>query len=393
MIKSASLFSQVLSLVNRSRFDRLVKESGAERGAKGFDSWSQFVSLMFAQLAGANSLREIVDGLSSCMGKLLHLGGMRSAPARSTLSYANGHRPWELFQKVFELVLGEAQALAREKKRKFRFKNPLYSIDASTIDLCLEVFDWAHYKRTKGAVKLHLMLDHQGYLPCWAHITDGKVGDVVAARLLNLAAGAIVVMDRGYNDFSLFAKWCVSGVFFVTRMKDNTVYDVEERREVPQGSNVLSDEIIRLSGPKAWEKCPHLLRRVVVWDAENEREIVLLTNNTKLSARTIGGIYKDRWQIELFFKALKQNLKVKTFLGTSENAVKSQLWTALTAMLILKFLQLKSSFGWSLSNLAALFRMNLLTYQDLWAWIDNPFGQLPEDAAASPPLPRLFPLK
>lgn len=393
MIKVASLFSQVLSFVNRNRFERLVRECGAERGAKGFDSWSQFVSLMFAQLAGANSLREIVDGLSSCMGKLKHLGGMAEAPARSTLSYANGHRPWELFQKVFELVLGEAQALAREKKRKFRFKNPLYSIDSSTIELCLKVFDWAHYKRKKGAIKLHLMLDHQGYLPCWAHITDGKVGDVVAARLLNLTAGAVVVMDRGYNDFSLFAKWCTSGVFFVTRMKDNTVYEVVEHREVPSGSNVISDQIIRLSGLGAWEKCPHLLRRVVVWNAEQEKMLVLLTNNFKLSARTIGDIYKDRWQIELFFKALKQNLKVKTFLGTSENAVKSQLWTALTAMLILKLLQLKSSFGWSLSNLAALFRMNLLTYQDLWQWIDNPFGQFPEDATPAPPQAALFALK
>jgi len=393
MIKVASLFSQALSLVNRNSFERLVREHGTERGSKGFDSWSQFVALLFAQLAGANSLREISDGLASCMGKLRHLGGMREAPARSTLSYANGHRPWEFFRSVFHLVLGEAQTLAREKRRKFRFKNPLYSIDASTIDLCLEVFDWAHYKRAKGAVKLHLLLDHQGYLPCWAHITDGKVGDVSAARLLNLAAGAIVVMDRGYNDFRLFANWCASGVFFVTRMKEKTVYEVVESHLIPKGNNVLSDETIRLTGIGAEDKCPHLLRRVVVWDEENCREIVLMTNHFKLSAKTIGAIYKDRWQIELFFKALKQNLKVKTFLGTSENAVQSQLWTALTAMLILKYLQLKSSLDWSLSSLAALLRMNLLTYQDLWAWLDNPFGVRPEEAPAPPQQLSLFPLK
>lgn len=393
MIKVASLFSQALSLVNRNAFDRLVREHGTERGAKGFGSWSQFVALLFAQLAGANSLREISDGLASCMGKLRHLGGMREAPARSTLSYANGHRPWEFFRSVFHLVLGEAQTLAREKRRKFRFKNPLYSIDASTIDLCLKVFDWAHYKRAKGAIKLHLLLDHQGYLPCWAHITDGKAGDVSAARLLNLAAGAIVVMDRGYNDFRLFANWCASGVFFVTRMKDKTVYEVVESRGVPKGTNVLSDETIRLTGIGAENKCPYLLRRVVVWDEENDREIVLLTNHFKLSAKTIGDIYKDRWQIELFFKALKQNLKVKTFLGTSENAVQSQLWTALTAMLILKFMQLKSSLDWSLSSLAALLRMNLLTYQDLWAWLDNPFGMRPDEDPVPARQLSLFTLK
>lgn len=379
MIKVASLFSQALSLVNRNAFERAVREHGTERSAKGFSSWEQFVALMFAQLAGANSLREISDGLASCMGKLRHLGGMKEAPARSTLSYANAHRPWEFFRSVFNLVLGEAQALACEKRRKFRFKNPLYSLDASTIDLCLKTFDWAHYKRAKGAVKLHMLLDHQGYLPCWAYISDGKTGDVTGARLLSLPSGAIVVMDRGYNDFRLFASWCEGGVYFVTRMKEATVYTVEETHEAAKGGYVLSDETIRLTGVGAEDKCPHLLRRVVVWDAVREREIVLLTNNFKLSAKTIGDIYKERWQIELFFKALKQNLKVKTFLGTSENAVQSQLWTALTAMLILKYLQLKSRLAWSLSSLAALFRMNVLVYRDLWRWIDEPFGERLEE--------------
>ena len=393
MIQTASLFSQSLSLVNRLEFERLVWEHGTEKGAKGFTSWEHFVALMFSQVAGANSLREISDGLASAQGKIRHLGGIQEAPRRSTLSYANTHRPWKFFESVFYLVLREVQALAKEKGRRFRFKNPLYSLDASTIDLCLEVFDWARYKRTKGAVKLHLLLDHQGYLPCWAYISDGKTGDIVAARMLSLVAGAIVAMDRGFNDFSLFGAWCERGVYFVTRMKEKTVYEVVESREPPNGSNVLSDETIRLTGTGAEAKCPHLLRRVVVWDEKKKREIVLLTNNFNLSAKTIGAIYKERWQIELFFKALKQNLKVKSFLGTSENAVKSQLWTALTAMLILKFLQLKARIVWSLSSLAALFRMNLLTYQDLWRWIDEPFGA--REPETSPPLIQqsLFSLK
>jgi hypothetical protein len=374
MMINGSLFSQVLSLVPRLDFAKLVRVYGTEMASKGFGSWDHFTALMFSQLAGANSLREISGGLASCLGKLVHLGGIKKAPARSTLSYANNHRPWEFFQAVFHLVLGEAQGLAKSKGRRFRFKNPLYSLDATTIDLCLKVFDWARYKRTKGAVKLHLLLDHQGHLPCWAYISDGKTGDVTAAWLLSLVAGAIVVMDRGYNDFSLFGSWSARGVYFVTRMKEGTLYEVVERKDVPSGSNVLSDEVIRLTGKGAEEKCPNLLRRVVVWDEEKKREIVLLTNILHLAARTIGDVYKARWQIELFFKALKQNLKVKTFLGTSENAVKSQLWTALTAMLILKFLQLKSKLEWSLSNLAALFRMNLMVYKDLWEWIDAPFG-------------------
>jgi len=393
MIKTSSLFSQALTLVNRREFERLVKEHGTETSSKGFTSWDQFVSLLFSQFAGANSLREVSGGLASCLGKLNHLGGIKKAPPRSTLSYANNHRPWEFFKSIFHLVLGEAQALAKSKNRKFRFKNPLYSLDATTIDLCLKVFDWARYKRAKGAVKLHLLLDHQGHLPCWAYISDGKTGDITAARRLSLPAGAVVAMDRGYNDFSLFGSWCSAGVFFVTRMKEGTLYEVVEPKEVPSGNNVLSDEIIRLTGKGAEEKCPHLLRRVAVWDEEKKREIVLLTNIHHLAARTIGEVYKARWQIELFFKALKQNLKVKTFLGTSENAVKSQLWTALTAMLILKFLQLKSKLDWSLSNLAALFRMNLLSYKDLWDWIDAPFGVRAEDGAKSDRQLCLFALK
>jgi hypothetical protein len=391
MIKAASLFSQVLSLITRTAFEVLVRKHNAEKGAKGCSSWSHWVALLFAQLAGANSLREIEGGMASCGGKLCHLGGIKKALSRSTLSYASKHRPSELFEDVFYHLLGEARDLAQGKKRKFRFKNPLYSLDSSTIRLCLEMFDWARYKRAKGAVKLHLLLDHQGHLPCWAYISNGKTADITAARLLSLPAGAIVAMDRGYIDYALFASWCERGVFFVTRLKDNAVYEVVESREVPDGGVVLADQTIQLTGPKAQDKCPHRLRRVVVWDEKNQRELELLTNLFKLVPATIGAIYKDRWQIELFFKALKQNLKVKSFLGTSENAVKSQLWSALTAILILKVLQLKSQLGWSLSHLAAMFRMNLMIYEDLWNWIDAPYGcQVAEDPPGAVQRP-LFP--
>jgi len=375
MSTTASCFAQALSLVDRNDFARAVIDRRGERGAKGFSCWDQFVSMLFCQMGGANSLREICGALGTAMGKLVHLG-MRAAAARSTLAYANEHRPWEIYEDVFCSVLGRCQSLAATKKRKFRFKNPLRSLDASVIDLCLSVFDWARFRRTKGAIKLHLQLDHQGCLPCWALVTEGKTHEVKVAQRLSFAPGTIVAMDRGYNDYSLFSAWTEAGVFFVTRAKDNMVYESLEERDVPERGNVLSDETIRLTGAGAPEKCPHLLRRIVVWDEENGREIVLLTNLFHLAARTVAAIYKERWQIELFFKALKQYLKVKTFVGTSENAVKTQIWVALIAILLLKYLQLRSTWSWSLSNLAALLRFNLLTYRDLWAWLDDPF-QIP----------------
>jgi hypothetical protein len=361
----------VLSLVDRGQFERAVVASEAEKATKGFSCWGQFVAMTFAQMGGANSLREISGGLATAMGKLRHLG-LGAAPARSTLAYANAHRPWQLYPIVFDQVLGRCQAEAAHHRRRFRFKNPLYSLDASVIDLCLSQYDWAHFRRTKGAIKLHLQLDHQGYLPCWALVTAGNVHEIKVAWRLALPAGAVVAMDKAFNDYRLFARWTETGVFFVTRLKSNAVYEVVEDRALPANGAFLADQVIRLTGARAAGRCPHLLRRVVVWDEEHERELVLLTNHLTFAASTIGAIYKERWQIESFFKALKQHLKVKTFVGTSANAVKIQIWTALIVMLLLKYLQLRSTYGWSLSNLAALLRFNLLTYRDFWSWLNAP---------------------
>ena len=374
MNRFSSIFSQLLQLFPRLEFYQMVKETKAERHARGFTCWGQFVAMLFCQLGRAHSLREITNGLRSCEGKLKHLG--ITAPKRSTLAYANEHRPWELYQKVFFALLNQCRAQVVGKK-KFRFKNKLVSLDSTTIDLCLSIYDWAHFRRTKGAIKLHLVLDHDGYLPSFAVITEGKVSDVKVAHLLKFAPGTIVVDDRGYNDYRLFGTWTSNGVYFVTRMKDNALYKVVETKVIPQNRNILKDEIILLTGVKAEEKCPYPLRRVEVYDSEKEQTLVFLTNNLKLGASTISAIYKDRWQIELFFKALKQNLKIKTFVGTSANAVKIQIWTALITMLILRYLQLRSQFKWSLSNLVALLRMNLFTHRDLWAWLNKPFDVPP----------------
>jgi len=370
MNRFSSIFSQLLQLFPRVEFQHLVTITHAERHAKGFPCWNQFVSMLFCQLGRAHSLREITGGLRSCEGKLRHLG--ITAPPHSTLAYANEHRPWELYQQVF-LQLFERCRVQVVGKTKFRFKNKLISMDSSTIDLCLEMFDWAKFRRTKGAIKLHLLLDHDGYLPCFAIITEGKVSDVKVARQFHFDPGTIVVDDRGYNDYALFGRWTAEGVYFVTRMKENALYEVVGENDVPKNRHILKDEMIELRGPKAIEKCPYPLRRIEVYDPETEEVLVFLTNNLKLGATTIAAIYKERWQIEIFFKALKQNLKIKTFVGTSANAVKIQIWTALIAMLILRVLQLRSKFNWSLSNLVALLRMNLFTHRDLWDWINKPF--------------------
>src|SRR5512132_2666870 len=366
----SSMFSQLLKLFPRTEFQALVKQTRAERHARGFTCWGQFVAMLFCQLGRAHSLREICGGLRSSEGKLKHLG--IQAPARSTLAYANEHRPWQLYRAVFQELLGRCQAQVTGR-RKFRFKNKLVSLDSTVIDLCATLFDWAKFRRTKGAIKLHCLLDHDGYLPSVVVITEGKRHDVRVARTLRFDPGTIVVMDRGYTDYAWFGHLTAQGVWFVTRLKDPAVYEVVEERGIPAQGRVERDQVIHLTGVGAADTCPHALRRIEVYDAEKDETLVFLTNHLTLGATTIAAIYKDRWQIELFFKALKQNLKIKTFVGTSANALKVQVWTALIAMLVLKYLQLRSRFGWSLSNLVALLRMNLFTHRDLWAWLDQPF--------------------
>jgi len=357
-------------------FESAVRRHKAERHARGFSCWGQFIAMLFCQLGHAKSLREICGGLAASEGKLRHLG-LPTAPARSTLAYANEHRPWQLQQTIFEQLLTKCQTLAASqpgtrKKRKFRFKNPLLSLDATVIDLCATMFDWAKFRLTKGAVKLHLLLDHDGYLPSFAVITEGKKHEVRVARQMQFAPGAILVFDRGYTDYLWFTNLTQQAVYFVTRLKENADYGVLEKREVPQRRGVLRDEVVFFyklaqAGKDAY------FRRIEFYDEERDRVLVFLTNHLELAAATVAAVYKERWQIELFFRALKQSLRVKTFVGTSANALKTQLWTALIAMLLVKYLQLRSTFGWSLSNLVALLRQQLFVYRDLWTWIDDPF--------------------
>lgn len=374
-----SLLVQILNVIPRGQFQELVNRHRSDRHARGFSSWEQFVSMLFCHLGRAQSLREIEYGLRSATGKLNHLG--IAAPCRSTLAYANRHRPWQLFQSAFYSILEHCRS-ARPGKHRLRFKNPFFSIDSTTVELVSEMYSWAKYNKTKGAIKLHLMLDHDGYLPNYAVISDGSSADISVGKAFQFEPGSVVVFDRGYIDYSWFRTLTERGVWFVTRLKRNAHYSVVETREPPRG--VISDEVVEVIDVRLAARnnfVPLRLRRVVIPDPDRNGTLVFFSNHLKFGATTISRIYKERWQIELFFKALKQNLKIKTFIGTSMNAIQIQLWTALIAMLILRYLKLKSATSISLSNLVAMLRLHLFAYRDLWVWLKNPFD------SESPPAP------
>ena len=329
--------------------------------------------MLFCQLGRVQSLSEICLGLKSAWGKLVHLGV--SAPSKSTLAYANEHRPWELYQSIFFQLLERCRGVA--PRHQLRFKNKLLSIDSTVIDLCATMFDWAKFRKTKGAVKMHVMLDHDGHLPCFVKITEGKRNDLPVAREINFPPGAVVVFDRAYVDYRWFRQMTERGVWFVTRTKRKMQLMVKESREVPKHRGVIRDEIVELVMAD-WYKFPPLRLRRVEIVTEDGKTLQFLTNHFKFAATTIAEIYRQRWQIETFFKAIKGNLRIKTFVGTSANALKTQIWTALIAFLLARYLQLKARFGWCLSTLITMLRLHLFAHRDLWKWLDNPGNEAPD---------------
>lgn len=381
-MKGSSLFAQIItSAVPASDFRRLVAAHNGERHAKGFTCWHQFVSMMFLQFAKLTSLREVIDGMQGLGGKLSHLR-LSSAPKRSTLSYANTHRPWQIYQDLFYQLLSRFQG-DLHGPRKFRFKNKLLSMDATVMDLCLSLFPWAKFRQTKGAVKVHLLLEHDGYFPVFAHITDGHDGDSRVCRDLvamstHLPEGSILVLDRGYVDFALFGLLIGGGNYFVTRLKEGMNWIVREERAVPSRGGILRDALIEFQSRQAQVTLGQHLLRLVEWhDPKTGERYRFLTNHLEFGPTTIVRIYKDRWQIEVFFKTLKQQLKIKSFVGTTENALKTQIWTALITMLLLLWLKKRAAWPWSLSNLVAFLRLNLLVHRDLLEWLDTPFVHAP----------------
>lgn len=366
-----TLLGQMLQMFSRFEFQKAVTETKAEYHSRGFRSWNHFVAMLFGQLAGQDSLRGIEAGLATQARSLYHWG-IEPVP-RSTLAYANEHRSHELFKKTFFWMLSKCQSVA--PKHKFAFKNQLYSIDATVIDLCLSLYNWAQFRTTKGAVKLHVKLNHSGYLPTFAVITPGNVHEQRVALSIPLEKGDIAVFDRGYTDLRWYKSLDDKGIYFVTRLRKNARYSVVGRRETSHLKHIYSDQTIRFKGFYSKQKFPYCLRRIRSRDPLTGKTIVLITNNFKWSAATIAQIYKERWQIELFFKSIKQQLKVKSFVGTSHNALLSQLWVALTAYLLLSYLKFKSKFSWSLYTLCCILPTNLFARRNLWDWLNAPFHE------------------
>lgn len=371
-----TLFSQIISKLDRSIFSKLVESKQTDKHQKGYNSWTHLVSMLFCQFAKSQSVRDISNGLRSATGNLNHLG-IQKAPSKSTISYQNKQRNWELFKEYYYKLLGSLGQHPGFKQVKFKIKSKIFLLDSSTIPLCLSLFDWAQYKTAKGAVKMHTVLDYDGNLPAYVNITDGKTADNKGAYDIPLLKGSVIVADRFYNDFSLLNIWDSNGVKFVVRHKENLQYVVIKENELPEKrhQHILKDEIIELKNANSKQKYPKQLRRVALWDDVNEQVIELITNQLTWTANTIGELYKSRWQIEIFFREIKQLLNIKSFIGTTENAVMIQIWTALITILILKVLRQSAKFNWHLSNLVAFIRLNLFVKIDLQKWMDKPFEE------------------
>lgn len=378
-----TIFAQILKLVPRHEFETLAKQHHSGRAFRTASRWSQFVVLSMAQLSGRDSLRDIVDNVSAQAHRLYHLGCAKLS--RSNLSRMNEDKPHSLYEALFEKLLKRCKGLT--SGHNFRFKNPLYSLDASTIDLCLSVFPWADFRTTKGGIKLHVGLNHDGYLPEFVTITEAKTHDVIAGRALQFPKGSIVVVDRGYNDYAWYKQLTDNGIFFVTRLKSNAKIRVMMRHTVPKKKGVISDQTIEFSGAQTAKRCPVRLRRIGYKDAITGKHYIFLTNNFTLSSKTIADIYKARWQVELFFKWIKQNLKIKSFVGTSKNAVLTQIWIALCVYLLLAYIKFQSAIKKSMKNILRLLQLNLFEKRGLNALL---FGDPPENKDLSTSQQALF---
>lgn len=369
-----TLLSQILGLIDKTEFKKIVCSRESDKHSKGINTWTHLVSMLFMQLAHAKSLRDISNGLRSATGDLNHMEVPR-APSKSTISYMNKNRDYRVFQDLYYKLLDKYEpSLQRKRKLARRLKRKIFITDASIIPLCLKLFDWAKFRTTKGAIKLHAVLDYDTGLPNYAVISDGKKSDGDAAKELSFPSGSVLVMDRAYVDYAWLNDLDSRGVYFVTRLKRNANISLVESFLVDdKHDHILSDQNIRLMTFYSAKNYPKDLRIVKVYDEENDQILILLTNNMSWTANTISELYKARWDVEVFFKHLKQRLHVKTFVGTSANAVRIQMWTSMIAILLLKYLKNKAKYSWHLSNLTNFIRFNLFVKINLWDWIDKPF--------------------
>ena len=374
-----TLFAQAIGKLPKENIRKIIRQAKTDKHCKGYNTWSQFISMMFCQFSGCDSVRDISNGLNSANGNLNHLSISR-APSKSTVAYQNAHRDSKVFRDIYYEMYRYFGQQAQWERGKFRFKMPIKLLDSSTVTLTMSLYEWAHYTTKKGAVKMHTLLDYDSLLPEFVNITDGKCGDNTAAFDIPVTPHSVVVADRGYCDFSLLNDWDSNNVFFVVRHKDNLLYSQIKELDLPEkrAQNVLIDEIIELDGTQTKRKYPKRIRRIAVWNYEHDYVVQLLTNNFKLAASTIAELYKARWQIEIFFRSIKQLLKIKSFIGTSRNAVETQIWTALATMLLLCWMKHVAKYKWALANLVVSLRLNTFTKIDLEKWLNEPFTPPPE---------------
>jgi hypothetical protein len=368
-----SLFSQVLQQIDRRIFNRIVKEHDSDKYNKGINTWTHFVSMLFMQLAKVESLRDISNGLKSATGNLTHLG-VQKAPSKSSLSYINLNRKAKVFEDFYFVLLDQLEpSLAKRRKYAHKLKRKVFIMDSSIIPLCLSLFDWAKFRTKKGAIKLHAVLDYDTGLPSYATITDGSRHDLKVAKDTLFPKDSVLVVDRAYVDYQWLYNLDSSGVFFVTRLKSNAdIQIVESFLTNEKHDHILSDQDIELTGFYSSKSYPDKLRIVKVNDPKNDQTLVLLTNNLSWTADTISQLYKARWDVEVFFKHLKQLFRIRTFVGTSENAVRIQMWCSMIAILLFSYLKNKADYKWNLSNLVTFLRINLFVKIDLWHWVNNP---------------------
>jgi hypothetical protein len=372
-----TVFVQVLQLLSRYDFKRCVDRYSGDKYTKHFNCWQQLIVLLYSQARSLKSLRDITISLQSQYRKWYHLG--LTSVARSTLSDANNNRSCDILRDVFYDFLRKCQSLAPE--HRFKFKNPLYTMDSTLIKLCLSVFPWASYRKRKGAMKLHTLLDHRGCLPSFITVTHGRCHDLKVVQdesycFPQLLPDSILTVDRAYIDFIWFNTLTLQRIHFVTRAKQNLKYEVVGQHTQPKNKAVVSDQIIRLTDKETKKDYPQNLRLVTYYDKEKDRKLVFLTNNFKLAAATIAELYKHRWQIETFFKWIKQNLKIKTFLGTSENAVMTQVWAAMIYYLLLAFIKFQTRYAWSMHELARIIGEVLLEHVDIIEVLKLKFDKL-----------------
>ena len=374
-----TLFSQVIGKMPKENIRKIIRTAQTDKYCKGYDTWSQLISMIFCQFSCCDSVRDISNGLKSATGNLNHLGISR-APSKSSISYQNTNRDSNVFRDIFYMLYNHFGQQAQWQRKYFRFKMPIKLLDSTLVSLTMSVYDWAHYTTKKGAVKMHTLLDYDCLLPEFVNITTGKTSDNKAAYDIPITPHSIVIADRGYRDYSLLKHWDSNDVFFVVRHKDNIRYRSLAERPLPEkhAQNVLIDEIIEFELSSAKEKYPKQLRRIAVWNDEHGYTVELLTNNFKLAASTIAQLYQVRWQIEIFFRNLKQLLRIKSFIGTTRNAVEIQIWTAMITMLLLCWLKHTAKYKWALANLVVSLRLNTFTKIDLEKWLNEPFTPPPD---------------